>query len=73
MGPSERTLIQIKLVERQKWTWSKEANRDIGWHESWERWVNDGYAKIFADVFGQIGASDINEIHEEINRRAISA
>jgi len=50
-GLSDRALEQIKCIERFKWQESAKAGRDIGWAESHDKWVDLGYASIFAEVY----------------------
>lgn len=47
----DRTLEQHKLVERFKHLKSEKLNRDLGWDEAYLFWVNEGYAKRFADIY----------------------
>ena len=50
-GLSDRTLEQIKCIERFKWQESATAGRDIGWAESHKKWVERGYASKFAEIY----------------------
>lgn len=48
---SERMFEQHKIVEKFKWEESKKEGHDIGWEESYKRYVSSGMAKLFADVY----------------------
>ena len=49
---SKRLIMQLKLVEIKKWEWS-EKDGDIGWEDALRKWVDEGYAKIFADLYDE--------------------
>ena len=61
--PSRRLLIQLKCADKAKFQWSEKAKQDIGWDETLRRWVADGYANKFADVY-QDGKS-VRDIYRE--------
>ena len=46
-----RLFEQHKLVERFKFLKSEKLNRELGWDEAYTFWVNEGYAKRFADIY----------------------
>lgn len=46
-----RILYQLKCVEIYKWDESKKEGKDIGWEEAHIRWVENGFAKRFADIY----------------------
>ena len=48
---SDRTLIQLKCIEKYKYEISNYQKRDIGWEETFQRWVEDGHAEKFAEVY----------------------
>lgn len=73
MGPSERTLVQIKLCERFKYIWSEEAGRDIGRTVAWQKWASEGYAKAFADVFDQNDWENIDDIQNQVIKKVKDA
>lgn len=50
-GLSDKALEQLKCVEMFKWQESMREGKDIGWTESHKRWVEFGYATIFAEVY----------------------
>ena len=58
--PSRRLLIQLKAVDRAKFIWSKNAEKDIGWTKAMELWVSEGYAASFAEAYSDTRSS--NEI-----------
>jgi hypothetical protein len=49
--PSHRLLAQLKCVDKVKFEESKKIEKDIGWTEALKIWVDDGYAKKFAEVY----------------------
>lgn len=49
--PSERTVVQLKCVEILKWNLGEKINKDIGFQETCEIWVREGWAEAFALVF----------------------
>ena len=51
--PQIRLLVQCKFLEKQKWMWSEEKHEDIGWAGAWMKWVEDGFAKTFAEVYNE--------------------
>jgi hypothetical protein len=50
--PSRRLLVQLKCVDKMKFIWSKEAGVDIGWEKAMKKWVDEEYAAIFAEAYG---------------------
>jgi hypothetical protein len=53
MGKDARFLIQTKCVEKYKYELGKEVDRKVDWNEALSRWINDGYAKKFAQEFNE--------------------
>ena len=53
MRSSPRLLLQLKLIEIMKWELSEAADHDIGGNEAAEKWVTEGYAEVFADLFDE--------------------
>jgi len=49
--PSPKLLSQLKMVDKYKIEKSKEEGKDIGWERALHLWVEEGYAKTFADVY----------------------
>jgi len=49
--PSERLIMQLKLIDKYKFEQSKSDDKDIGWTEAINRWVANGHAKRFADLY----------------------
>ncbi len=47
----DRTLEQMKCVERFKFERSEKENRDIGWTGAWNYWVVEGYAQRFGEAY----------------------
>ena len=51
INSSERLFIQHKCIEKYKELMSKQAKRDIGWKSAYILWVENEFAKKFADVY----------------------
>jgi hypothetical protein len=51
--PSLRLLIQLECIEKFKYIRSEQENKDIGSSAAAMEWVEQGYAKVFADVFNE--------------------
>jgi hypothetical protein len=45
-----RTMMQIKCIEKLKYERSCAAGRDIGWGETYDIWIREGYADAFAKL-----------------------
>ena len=65
--PQIRTLVQCKILEKQKWIWSQEQHDDIGWNGAWMKWAEEGYAKTFADLYNE--DDSISTLHKKILAR----
>jgi hypothetical protein len=52
-GFADRQLEQIKCVEKYKYEESKKEGKDIGWNEAFQRWVDKGYAKRYAQIYSE--------------------
>lgn len=50
-GKDTRFLIQMKCVEKYRYEISKELEHPVGWTEAYQRWIEDGYAKKFAEEY----------------------
>lgn len=48
---ADRLFEQYKCIDVFKKKASEKAGKDIGWHVACERWVDEGYAKAFAEVW----------------------
>ncbi len=48
---NDRTLEQFKCVERFKFERSRVEGKDIGWREAHRFWIEEGYAKKFAEIY----------------------
>lgn len=59
-GMSARLLEQHKCVERMKWLCSQIEGDDIGWECAYKKWVDEGYAALFARVYQE------GMLHDEI-------
>lgn len=53
MHPDIRMLVQMKCIEKFKYEESERQGDDIGWHDAGMRWVDDGFAENFADVYDE--------------------
>ena len=53
LHPSPRLLLQLKCLERYKWSLGEEAKKDVGWKKATEEWVDMGYAKKFAEIYDE--------------------
>lgn len=51
MHSHPRLLVQLKCIEIFKWELSSAADRDVGGNEASEKWVTEGYAAAFAEVY----------------------
>lgn len=49
--PDERTLVQIKCIDKFKYEQSEKVGHDIGMDQALDIWVNNGYAKVFSEVY----------------------
>ena len=47
----DRTLEQLKCVEKFKWDVNKERKEDMGWDAAWRLWVSMGYHNVFREVY----------------------
>jgi hypothetical protein len=63
-----RLLIQVKCLEKFKYERSEKEKRDIGGAEAWRLWVDEGFAKKFADVWNEDRA--FKQIYKEITETA---
>lgn len=49
--PNPRIISQIKCFEKYKYEESERQKKDIGWNAAIEKWIEEGYAAAFAEVF----------------------
>ena len=50
-GVSSRNIMQMYMVYKFKWNWSRESKIDIGFDGALNRWIEKGHAKYFADNY----------------------
>ena len=48
-----RFLVQLKCIEKFKFVLSERAGKDVGWDIAHMEWVDEGYAKRFADIYNE--------------------
>ena len=48
---NDRSLEQLKCVERFKYERSNKEKEDIGWSEAHMLWVTEGYANRFNEIY----------------------
>lgn len=53
MHPDIRLLVQMKCIEKFKYEESERQKDDIGWHKAGMEWVDQGFAKRFAEVYDE--------------------
>jgi hypothetical protein len=51
--PSPRMLMQFECINKRKYEWGKQYDREITWQEAMELWVKEGHAKKFGDVYNE--------------------
>jgi len=52
-GMTPRNMMQMYMVYKFKWNWSKEEHEDLGWECSLQRWVDSGLAEAYADLYDE--------------------
>lgn len=50
-GMNDRSLEQLKCVDRFKYERSDKKGKDIGWSKAHSLWVNEGYADKFSEIY----------------------
>ena len=50
-GVSSRNIMQMYMVYKFKWNWSKDIGHDLGLDGALNKWVTDGYATHFANQY----------------------
>lgn len=53
LGPDDRTLEQLKCLERFKYERSKMFGREINWSEATKMWSDEGFAEKFSEIYVQ--------------------
>ena len=69
--PDVRFIIQVKCVEIYKWEIGEKIHKDVGFSDAFMRWVEYGYAKIFAEKYKDYvdsPAMTIKELYENIKK-----
>lgn len=63
----DRTLSQIKILEIHKYLLSRKDNREYTWKEASIHYVDNGFAKAFAEVYNpEISSIEIYKGIEKI-------
>lgn len=50
-GDRERTMVQIKCVEKYKYELGVNNNKEYVWNDAFMEWVKNGFSKRFAEVY----------------------
>ncbi len=50
-GDRERTLVQIKCVEKYKYELGIKYSKEFVWNDAFMEWVSNGLSKRFAEVY----------------------
>ena len=51
LHPSPRLIVQLECMDKFKFEQSEKEDKDIGWTETIQRWVDLGYAVRFAEIY----------------------
>jgi hypothetical protein len=65
----DRILFQFKEIEMLKWFMGEVMHIDIGWDEAGHRWVGEGYALLFHELYDIQGVRDLGYIFEVSKQR----
>ncbi len=66
---SDRQIMQIKLIDKFKYEWSYEDGNDIGIDKSMQKWIDLGYAELYAKYWDQGDHTHhINEMYKALKR-----
>ncbi len=66
--PSHRLLLQLKAIDKLKFEVSKERKHDITWDVAIKIWVEEGYAKRFADVWAENEDIKFNALYKKVRQ-----
>jgi hypothetical protein len=69
MGIADRTLIQLKCVEKFKYEESERQKKDIGWQSAWLMWVELEYAKKFSIIYDENPEATFKEIFKKVTEK----
>ena len=64
--PSHRLLFQLKCIDKIKFEESKKVKRDITWESAIKLWVDEGYAKKFAEVWEENEDMKFNALYKKV-------
>ena len=53
-GMSQRSLMQMYMIYKFKWSFSERAGTDLGWDKTLNKWVDEGYALYFDHIYTEI-------------------
>ena len=65
--PSRRLLAQLKCTDKAKFEWSDKDKKDIGWEETLKRWVSNGFAAKFAEVYSD--DKSVRDIYRDVMKQ----
>jgi hypothetical protein len=64
--PDPRLLMQLKALEKYKYQISQQADKEISWQETMEKWVETGLAKKFADAYDKDNEMPFKTLYKKI-------
>jgi hypothetical protein len=65
----DRTLIQLKCIEKYKFELSEREGKDVGWNNATMSWVDTGRAKLFGDYYQE--GMNYRNLYKRINKEVI--
>lgn len=68
LHPSPRVLVQLKLIDKFKWTLSEKAKKDVGWTEAIAQWIEGGCAKKFAECYDEEDNVSISSLYKKVTK-----
>jgi hypothetical protein len=60
--PSIFIVLQVKMIEKMKWIWSKEKEMEISWKEASDKWVADKLADAYREAYEAIPEDNAEDI-----------
>lgn len=56
MSPmGDRMVVQLKMIEKFKWDWNQGSPVEMSWEEASKRFISEGYAQRFAELWDNPG------------------
>jgi len=65
-GMVEYIVLQVKMMEKLKYVWNRPYTTEMSWDDAMMRYVDEGYAAKYCDLYKDPTLRHVNEMYTEL-------